>query len=263
MLMLLVGSAHAYVSAPCWGGIALASTLPDWGATGVPVDIRPAVTFEDTCYGEALAVEASLIRDSDGAELAAIAADADALAENHLIELFPDVPLDSEAAYTLIIAPEGDEEVRVGFTTGTTTVNGLTGAATVSLESAWSQDGVLHANIGIVPAADPDTLSILQVRAAALPTQSFLANERSSVGGTIQTPLFWIDSIGVDELCLEVRQIDGAGRATAWSEPSCAEVSAVDACGCATGTPVSCAIGVAVAALLGLRGRSKSGWDSC
>lgn len=250
LLLAVVSQAHA-LRIVC-AGFEVADTVPRPGAVDVPVDVRPAVTFTEGCIGPS-AWEASLLRDEDGAEVTVASAPHAELAESFLFEIFPEAALDPMTAYTLTVSAFEGESVEVGFTTGTGTVAGLTAAPTVSVESAgWDRGaGELIVALRATPAADPDALSVLQVKDEAINrgVQSFVVPATGDVAATV----VWKDSRKPDEVCPQVRQIDGAGVATDWSTPDCVPVST---CGCATTTPTAGVLGVALVLAMAIRRRA-------
>jgi MYXO-CTERM domain-containing protein len=249
-MLLLAATAHAY-TVLCGNGLAVTDTVPGSGAADVPVDVRPAVTFGPSCG--ALQGWTITLADADGAEVASTSADVSTVFETNLVELFPEADLAPLSGYSLTITPDDSEAVTLGFTTGETTVAGLTGAPTVTAKPAIYDDKTrgLSVELRIVPATDPDQLSVLQVRDAdgTLPIQSFVLPGTGEVERTVA----WVDLDEPGELCLEVRQFDGAGVATEWASAECVAVGA--GCGCASGGAGAGLLGLLVAPLLLLRRR--------
>ncbi|MES2640697.1 MAG: Ig-like domain-containing protein [Myxococcota bacterium] len=254
MFLYFVATTHAYTRGiVCGAGLGVTGMVPSPGAEDVPVDLRPAITFGSTC-GQPGAWSASLVGVSDGAEVGVASADDIALGQTHLLELFPDAPLEPDTAYTFALVPELGEALSFGFTTGTHTVAGLTGAPTLTLESArftpWrgGWPSTLEVTIQAAPATDPDALSVLQVKDANgdLAIDAFVA----PTSGAAARLLTWTDVDDPGEVCLQVRQIDGVGVATDWSAPDCVKVPP---CGCSTGGAFTGGLGLLLAPLVLLR----------
>jgi hypothetical protein len=256
MFLYFVATAHALtLRITCEAGLQVTGMVPVPGAEDVPFDSRPAVTFGDGC-GQQGAWSGSLVGTSDGAEVGVAFVRTIALSQTHLLELFPDAPLEAGTAYTFTAAPELGEALSFGFTTGTRTVVGLTGAPTLTVESArftperggWPS--ALEVTIQVDPATDPDALSVLQVQDAdgELAINAFVA----PASGAGARTLTWTDVDDPGEVCLQVRQIDGAGVATDWSAPACREVPP---CGCSAGGRATGGLALLLAPLVLLRRR--------
>jgi MYXO-CTERM domain-containing protein len=248
---LFVTAAHAE-PAYC-GAIDIADTVPPPGAEGVPLDARPAIVFADGCRDARWGVRLTLAE--DGTEVPTVITGLDDLATTLLVEVFPAEDLLPETAYALELTPDdgAGELVSVGFITGATLVEGLTGEPTLSVQYAQygGKANVIEMSWSAKAAADPDMLSVLQLRDDALDRgiQSFAV---PATGATERT-LLWRDSTRPDEVCPQVRQIDGAGVATEWSEPVC---TAVSGCGCASTSGTGAGI-VGIVVALGLLVRRR------
>lgn len=230
-LLLLVPAAAAYTLLADCSPMAVSDTVPPPNGLEVPLDARPAVTFFDGCGGGG-AWQAVLTLTEDGSVIPSVTTGLDDLTLTFLAEVFPDEELLPETEYTLQLTPEGGEMVSVGFTTGLTYVEGLTGTPvlTVSTTRHDARERALSVSWSVKAAADPDVLSVLQLRDAEVDRgiQSFVV----PASGATERTLTWEEPDRPAEVCPQVRQIDGAGVATAWSEPVC---TAVSACGCAAG----------------------------
>jgi len=253
-MFLFIATAHAYTIV-CGAGLTVTDTVPGPSAADVPVDTRPAVTFGPAC-GLTAGWTVSLA-DAAAVELLSESSDFDTVAETGLLELFPADDFELLSEYILTITPASAEAVSVRFTTGETTVVGLTGAPAVTAAPATynKESRDLAVGLTIVPANDPDQLSILQVRDAggALATQSFVLPAAGQAERTVK----WQDVDDPGELCIEVRQLDGAGVATAWV--AAAECVPVKGCGCASGGAGAGLASVAFASLFAMRRRRQTG----
>ncbi|MDP2313883.1 MAG: hypothetical protein Q8P41_13330 [Pseudomonadota bacterium] len=256
MLVALVLAAHAKAdpvssAKSCSPTFVVADAVPGPGAAEVPFDARPAITFVDgTCSG-GLEWAVGVARTADEADVPVTSESA--LADTHLLELFPEEPFEPDTAYTITLTPlDSGELVELGFTTGTGEVAGLTGAPQLTPGSATfdKRAGTLTFTWTAKGAADPDGLSILQVRDANVhrSIHSFVVPGTGSMGQAVE----WEDSIKPDEVCAQVRQIDGTGAATEWSEPVCTDLVG----GCSTTGTNGGGVALIVAAALLSRRRS-------
>ncbi|MES2644920.1 MAG: Ig-like domain-containing protein [Myxococcota bacterium] len=250
LLFALVSPAHA-LRVVC-NGFDVTDTVPMTGAENVPVDARPAVTFAPGCSG-ATDWSAVLARTEDSVGIAFATGLQDELDLSRLLEVFPEADLDPTTGYTLTLSSFEGEAITAGFTTGTGRVAGLDGAPTVTVERTTSDraNGALTVDLLVTPAADPDGLSILQVKDGALNrgVQSFVVPPT----GDMTFPIVWGNSDQPDEVCPQVRQLDGAGVPTEWSTEACV---AVAACGCASTSPSAGLLGLALALALTIRRRA-------
>jgi MYXO-CTERM domain-containing protein len=250
LLFALVSPARAVPQIVCEDGFNVADTVPTRGTENVPVDARAAVTFGLGCFGET-EWTASLTRVEDGAEVATAIGHPDALDLSRLLEVYPTADLDPDTTYTLTVSSLDGEAITVGFTTGTGLVAGLGGTPTVTVEdTAWEQ-GMLTVDLRATPASDPDRLSILQVKDGAINrgVQSFVVPPT----GDMAFPIRWEDGVQSEEVCPQVRQLDGAGVPTEWSTEACV---AVTACGCASTSPGAGLLGLALVVGLTVRRRA-------
>ncbi|MDP2316645.1 MAG: hypothetical protein Q8P41_27370 [Pseudomonadota bacterium] len=241
LLLLVSAPAHAYavMEAFC-SGLVVADTVPSAGATDVPVDTRLALVFGDGGCEPASGWTATLA-DAAGTDLPlGLGPGSDEPDDTWLIELYTEEGLASETEYVLTMTPpDAGEVAELGFTTGTGTVAGLTGVPSLRVEEArWSSEsdrsysGLVTLDLAMEPTEDPDGLSVIQVKDADRERgiQSFRVPEAGAMGVTVN----WMDGRRPREVCPQVRQIDGAGVATEWSEPQCASVPL---CGTASGPP--------------------------
>jgi hypothetical protein len=241
LIVLLLASASAYPAPNFFcNGVVLADTVPSAGATGVPVDTRVAIVFGAGGCASARGWAASLADPAGNAVRLEEGPGSEIPDDTWLIELFADEPLAAETEYVLTMTPpDAGEVAEMGFTTGSGMVAGLTGAPALRVEDArWAGEsdrsyaGLVSLDLVVEPAEDPDGLSVIQVRDADRDRgiQSFRVPAAGSMGVTVD----WADGRRPAEVCPQVRQIDGAGVTTAWSEPEC---SSVPLCGTASGAP--------------------------
>ncbi len=224
----------------------------------MPVDARIAVVFREQCSGSGYAWTATL-RDSDTlSEVATTVASAE-IAANMLLELIPVAPLTADTAYLVsVVATDTSETMELGFTTGSGTVTGLSGAPTLAtgdvtwLRSLKPPITTLVVEVEAEPAVDPQGLSVVQVRIPEEPAQvrTFEAT------GPIVEALRWTDLAHPAEVCPEVRQIDGRGVATEWSVGECVAVPGL----CATTGGRLGAFGMFGVAVAVLRRSRRPGW---
>jgi hypothetical protein len=208
-MIWLVGSASAKVSCD---GLSLVGTVPSSGID-VPVDVRLAGIFAGDCHGYSSI--SLMLTDADGVGLARVEEDEDVVAETGLLTLAYD--LDPDTTYQL-----GDTWSIVTFTTGSGAVVGLDGVPTLDTVEAVrgesSSAPPVSMTVTATPANDPDDLSILQLRDGA----------DSSITSVRVTSSVVIASLSVEEaseVCPQIRQLDGTGAATEWSEPVCVPVT--------------------------------------
>ncbi len=260
MLLLLLGSASAFAlqEISC-NGLDIVDTVPSNGATDVPVDVRVAVVFGEGGCVPALGTEVTLA-DADGTAIpVALGPGSDDPDGTWLIELVTDEAFVPETSYVVTMTPPFSGEVsQMGFTTGTGTVVGLTGTPSLRVEETrWESEserswgGLVSLDLAIEPAEDPDGLSVVQVKDADRDdhgVQSF----RVPASGAKHVTVSWIDGRRPDEVCPQVRQIDGKGVATEWSEPACADVPG---CSTASGPP---ALGLALLGMLTAAARRRA-----
>lgn len=241
-------------------GVALSDTVPAPGAEGVPLDVRIGIVFDANTCASSNFERVVLKLAEDESKVATETTGLDDLDATHLAEVFPTADLLPDTAYVLELDPiEGAGElVSVGFTTGTTLVEGLTGEPTLSVQYAqYNRSRRVPSEIemswSVKAAQDPDTLSVLQIKDSVVDRgiQSFAVPET----GATERTLFWRDGERPDEVCPQVRQIDGTGVATEWSEPVCVNVAG--GCGgCATGDGAGAGI-VGMVAALGMLARRR------
>ncbi|MDP2306155.1 MAG: Ig-like domain-containing protein [Pseudomonadota bacterium] len=257
---LLVPTAIAEPLPPACSMIALSDTVPAPGAVDVPLDARPAVVFSDGCFGgDGWLVALTLAEDAS--EVAIVTAGLDDLATTLLVEVFPAEDLIPDTAYVLELTPDdgAGELVSVGFTTGTELVVGLTGEPVLSVQYAQyaAKDGEIEVSWSVKAATDPDVLSVLQLRDAEgdRGIQSFVV----PASGATERTLIWRDPVRPTEVCPQVRQIDGAGVATEWSEPVCTQVAGCGGCAAGEGAGVGI-FGVVAGLGMLVRRRGTSMW---
>lgn len=251
-MLLLLSSASATPMAVCSDGVLPVGSAPASGATDVPVDARIAVVFSEQCSGSAFTWTATL-RDEATLTEVPTTLGSDTIATSLLLELFPVEPLAPDTAYLLsVLATDTSESVELGFTTGRGEVTSLTGEPTLVtgdvlwLRSLKAPITTLQVEIEAEPAADPQGLSVVQVRIPEEPTQlrTFEATE------PIVEALRWTDIERPAEVCPQVRQIDGLGVATEWSEGECVPVPGL----CSTGGRLS---GLEVIGMVAVLWRSR------
>lgn len=208
-MIWLVGSASAKVSC---GGLSLVGTVPS-DAVDVPVDVRLAGIFAGDCASYTLL--SLVLADVGGVELARVEEEEDVVAETGLLTLAYD--LDADTTYQL-----GDTWSIVTFTTGSGAVVGLDGAPTLDTVEAVRGESSSAPPVSITvtatPANDPDDLSILQLRDGS---DSSITSVR--VTSDVVTASLSVGDTG--EVCPQIRQLDGTGAATEWSEAVCVPVT--------------------------------------
>lgn len=238
VLIWLVSGAWAKVSC---GGLSLVGTVPS-DAVDVPVDVRLAGIYAGDCpYFSPLSL---VLADADGVELALVEEDEDVVAETGLLTLAYD--LDPDTTYQL-----GDTWSIVTFTTGTGTVVGLDGVPTLdtveAIRGQASSAPPVSISVTATPANDPDELSILQLRNGA---DSSITSVR--VTSSVVTASLSVSD--TSEVCPQIRQLDGTGAATGWSEPVCVPVTGS---GCSSAGANAGALAV-LAALVGVGKRGSA-----
>jgi hypothetical protein len=241
VILLLASVADADVSFSC-AASQVTATVPTNGATGVPIDARPAVLITAPgCAGPAT-WDLVLLRADDASEVAAGSFPADAT--DGLLELFPDVALDADTAYTFRATPDGRGEItEIGFTTGSGVVAGLDGGPTAVVDTATfaGRTGTLTVEWSAEPAADPDGLSIVTLHDPDLDVG--IAVPASAATDVVS---FWGVGGRPGDFCPEVSQIDGAGVATDPVSVECVHVTGWLGCDSTGGGP--------------LRGAQGAGW---
>ncbi|MDP2313882.1 MAG: hypothetical protein Q8P41_13325 [Pseudomonadota bacterium] len=247
--LALVAQAHAVPAPDCSGNFAVADAVPGPGAPEVPFDARPAITFDgDECRG-GLSWTPTLRRTDDETEVP-LEATTD-LAGTHLLELFPVGALDPDTAYTVSLTPiDSGEVVEFGFTTGLGEVAGLAGEPQLTVDSvSFAKRTGITLTWTAKGATDPDGLSILQIQDASAerPIHSFVVPGTGSMEQTV----VWTYTDRPAEVCPQVRQLDGTGLATEWTEPTCAKVG-----GCSTTGESRAGVGIVAMAMLLARRRS-------
>jgi hypothetical protein len=250
-MLLLANVALAKID--CSGG-SVTGTVPAPGATDVPIDIRLAALVVDHGCLTGVDWTFTLTRADSGA-LVAEATTAEAqLVEAALGELFPPV-LDPLTAYVFTVRQDF-LVAEVGFTTGEGLVVGLDGVPMLTdVAAQWQrEDGSVRVRGGTsltwnaAPAADPDGLSILQIADDATER-----NHATSLAETGSGWMFWASDSLPAQVCPKVRQIDGKGVATAFSEPVCVDVTSA---GCQSARAPLTALGM-LGALLSVLLRNR------
>lgn len=201
----------------------ISQTIPASGATNVPVDTTFSFVFDGSCGGAANWT-LQIVDPSDNSVVASSTWTWDG-AVPALATFDPEANLPENTSLLLNATGDGGYyygDVSIPFTTGAGTVQGLTGTLTAEVISAtWYRDSS-QAEVGaaVTPMTDPDGLSLLHVVGGN--SQQFL----SANDGLVE-PFVWFTLVAEpEELCVDVSQIDGAGRE---SEPvtACAEAEIV------------------------------------
>lgn len=252
MIALLAAIALAK---PSCEGPRVTGTVPSAGATAVPIDVRLAAVFDDDGCQKGAGWTLTLTRADDGTVVAESAAGEEQVVETALLELFPPV-LAPTTEYVLAIASEFDGVVvEVGFTTGEGLVVGLDGAPVLTEAVAdWQRMGPSPGTGGVItlewsaqPVADPDSLSLLQLVDGAMER-----DPDTRLAGNVPASTSWQSTRRPDDVCPKVRQIDGKGVATAFSEPICVAAGR----GCDTsGRPADVGVAALLVAVLLRRSR--------
>jgi hypothetical protein len=240
--MFLLALVLPAVAKPACEGVWVADVVPSQGATGVPVDVRPAAIFgSDGCGGDGILTFA-LLRTADASEVASVDIDTDGVTDGELLALELPTSLDPDTPYQLALG-----YTTVDFTTGTDTVAGLDGVpALLDANASFHRDthyvqGGVTLDWTVDPVPDPDGLSILEISDA----NSDRPASAARIGSAITSgELFWAGDRS-PKVCPQVRQIDGAGHATAMSEPLCVPMGCAAVGGPASGWLVG--VGVVVA----------------
>ena len=230
VLFLALSTAHADVAmAPeMCAAASPAQTSPMNGATGVPLDVVPAVVFNDNGCG-AGEWQLTLTRSDDGG----VVAQAGETPDDFLAELDPGADLEPETAYTLTIT--GSTESVVTFTTGygAAEPHGIV-PEVVDIGGTWedvNQQVVLTATVQMGESAGQDLIVQWHTKGAnwgsALTSTFFEAagteRQRTIIAkfGAVNQP---------DEWCLtpSIREVNGT-----WNdgEPACGAVEDVSASG--------------------------------
>ena len=193
-------------------------TVPSNGATNVPVDTTFSLVYDGSCGG-ATAWTFEILDPSDDSVVATQAWTWNG-AVPALATFDPEADLPANTALVLQATGDGGyyNTLAVEFTTGSGTVQGLSGTLTAEVVSAtWYRDSNQAEVItSVTPAADPDGMSLLHIVGGN--TQVFLS---AADAATVEPALWFTQAAEPAELCVDVSQIDGAGRE---SEP-------VTACG--------------------------------
>lgn len=228
--------------------VSVVATTPRPGQTDVPPDVTLAFAVEGDCFvpegfsyilftGTDDVVESW---DMDWADQGA----------DGIFRITPTLEPDTEYDVTITPTDGSIEQVIMGFTTGSGTVSGLTGAPVVSITSAvldsWTDE--LTVTYVVTPATDPQLLSLLAIEATGAARFTHVLSpfgvqdRRETVTGE------------PGELCITAREYDGAG-VVAEGNTACIEVE-VTGCGC--GTPSAPAAGLALLGALALARRSRT-----
>lgn len=243
-------------------------TIPATGASDVPVDTTFQLVFDGNCGGST-AWTFTIVNPSDDTVLASADWTWDGAVPS-LASFDPEADLPANTA--LVLSATGADgysyygDVSVAFTTGAGTVQGLTGTLSAEVASAtWYRDSSqAEVTVDVTPATDPDGLSLIHIVGGN--SQVFV--DAATVGQS--DPMIWFTQAAEpDELCVDVTQIDGAGRE---SEPvtACGEADIVGGplgggmgCGGGRNTTVAQTEPASAALLLGglgflLRRRSRA-----
>ena len=233
----------------CAGGQVVAS-LPEVGATGVPVDVVPvAVLSTGDC--ESSAWTARLIVADTSEEVASAAASEGAI----LLELHPTALL---APFTDYIVQASAEDgigavTEIGFATGDGSAAVLDGVPEIVEGGAtWYEESrELALSADVQPAASADGASLLAIGDDG---EVDVAGAEIVTGSGAHAVLGRTSTYRpADEVCLVARQRDHAGR-WAESEPLCAEPEIVEAaCGCDAGVGALGVMPILLAAMLARR----------
>lgn len=216
--------------APCMGYFAYDS-LPRPGAVSVPVDVVPAVLFDDGGCPEPTRFQLSLFRLDDAGETLAGSEETLLAGTGPLLVGFDGWDtlegLEPDQSYILRVTPlDGSGELsEIAFSTGSATLVGYEGAPGVAIDSATASKSSgswwLSAGLTVAPVSDPYDLSIVVVPHPDTPDQLLDAQVVSS--DEIFSFPGWQADAAPDEICLTARQLDGALRVVGESEPACME----------------------------------------
>lgn len=219
-MLFTVAAAHALTIA-CGSNLSPGEVLPASGAVA-PGDARPALVFnDDGCQASTAPWMARLVNAAGEIVPTTLGEGSDDVPATWLIELFPDAALEVGQPYTVEVLQEDELLFSSEFTPSDATVAGIDGEPTLAVDGLWwdTSEGRLSAGLTLTAAADPDGLSVLQVRDSSV--DRGIQTVVAPTDGPLHTDASWLDSRKPDEVCLQVRQIDGAGRATDWSDPVC------------------------------------------
>lgn len=258
-MLLLFAAAHAMPQIHC-SGLALVDSVPSAEATGVPVDTRVALVFgEGGCFTPS--GWDAVLTNADGAEVGRLV-HGDDPNEEWLLALTHDAPLAPDTAHVVTVTAEDEETVVFGFTTGSGTVAGITGEPRFEVtETRWQEDsdrsfsGLVSLDLAITPAEDPDGLSVIQVRAPDF-MHPDPRSYRVPAEGPMTVTAHWMSGPAIEEMCVQVRQIDGLGIATEWSGKVCAAVDTGPRPLCGTTRPTP-ALGLVLLGALGAAVRRR------
>lgn len=234
-------------------------SVPATGATGVPLDITPAVVFVDGGCGVGQ-WQLTLTRGDDGSELGTVIESPDDL----LLELDLDGELDADTDYVLTLTPldgTGTQSL-VEFRTGATHVvpHGVVPQVS-AVEPGWRSDTLALRTVGTVEFGAGGGQDLLTRWTVSDPDEAFsgvlLATDAV---GTEAVRTVLVEGLGElpDEACLtvETRELDGVWNV---SETVCAAVEDKSPAPglCATSGGAAGAVGAALALVAAL-GRRRS-----
>lgn len=239
------------------------ATVPTNGATGVPVDVRPAAVISG-CGASSYALQLFEMKASFEDFVAGETFEWDAARTTGVLELYPPGDLLPQTTYLFrITATEGFGEItEVSFTTGQARIVGFEGRPGVVIDYVWivgpDAPVELDANGRISPVHDPDGLSLVHlvdVDDAAVIHWSGPALDTSDVPWDRS----WTEASMPETVCYRAVQVDGAGRASAPSDPACRmpdeKLVGAGSCGCSAAGGPGWALGSLVAILLARRRR--------
>jgi hypothetical protein len=208
--------------------IGVTQSVPRAGQADVPVDVHPTLVFEGDCGG---ATNWTIdIVDATGAVVAtrpwAWSGVAPAIAT---FDLGEDLP--AAADLTLRVTPAASEgwsgTYEIPFSTGTGRVIPASGLPSADITAAqiFESSDTAEVAFTVIPAVDPQNLSILQVSGDGVST--LLA------AGATTGALGWPAVDTAADLCVTVTQIDGTG-ASLVGEPVCAPPDLIPEGGCSS-----------------------------
>ena len=203
-MILLVASAFAEPVADAAACIEpyVTAILPAQGATDVPVDVVPAITWSDDC---ALGGSFQLTLLLDDVLLAEERVDLDGSARGGFAQLVFTEELEADTEYSFVVATEWGESEGI-FTTGSSLVVGAD-APEVTDYRTYAQAGgdgfYVYGSVSAMPGEDPDELAFLVLRDA----------NGEVVDASNDGVLFhdWLAGEQPETVCLSLSQIDGTG----------------------------------------------------
>jgi hypothetical protein len=230
-LLLTALTAHAEPAGDVACEVAyVARTLPENGATGVPVDARIVIDLEGDCGGPSFYELGLYGLDESGAETLVESVEIPFVNINSLLVMSPSEELAPNADYVVRIVPSDGwgEMTEISFSTGEGSIAGLGEARpeVLSLSAETYDPRAAEISVSwwaeVQAASDPDGLSVLL---ALDPADNETVWAEAIPSGGVAYFSGWMSSTDpISELCVQFVQVDGSG---AWSLPteSCAEIT--------------------------------------